>query len=203
MNNTKRKSHHFRDRIFTLVEVTGFEPAASSSQNWRATNCATPRFRLQMSDIRRQTNVLAKPKDYISFHIFFSAMIMHFNLFLSVLVTLLRFPKDVFRLERGHLLTAALRFARLLLPPAAAVNLTQNRRVSSCATPRFRLQMSDIRRQTNVSAKPTDFILLSYFYCLIVGDKLCVVPFVFCQGDYDNTTKNGFFQGFFVFYKLF
>ena len=27
-----------------LVGVTGFEPAASSSQNWRATNCATPRF---------------------------------------------------------------------------------------------------------------------------------------------------------------
>ena len=26
-----------------LVEVTGLEPAASSSQNWRATNCATPR----------------------------------------------------------------------------------------------------------------------------------------------------------------
>ena len=25
-----------------LVRVTGFEPAASSSQNWRATNCATP-----------------------------------------------------------------------------------------------------------------------------------------------------------------
>ena len=26
-----------------MVEVTGLEPAASSSQNWRATSCATPR----------------------------------------------------------------------------------------------------------------------------------------------------------------
>ena len=27
-----------------MVGVTGFEPTTSSSQNWRATNCATPRY---------------------------------------------------------------------------------------------------------------------------------------------------------------
>ena len=27
-----------------LVEVAGLELAASSTRNWRATNCATPRF---------------------------------------------------------------------------------------------------------------------------------------------------------------
>ena len=29
--------------VSLLVGVTGFEPTTSSSQNWRATNCATPR----------------------------------------------------------------------------------------------------------------------------------------------------------------
>ena len=30
--------------FFSLVEVAGLELAASSTRNWRATNCATPRF---------------------------------------------------------------------------------------------------------------------------------------------------------------
>ena len=37
MNNTKRKSALFRERIFVLVEVTGLEPAASASRTQRST----------------------------------------------------------------------------------------------------------------------------------------------------------------------
>ena len=36
--------HNFRSYV---VGVTGFEPAASTSQMSRATNCATPRLRLK------------------------------------------------------------------------------------------------------------------------------------------------------------
>ena len=32
-----------RAGLFFLVEVAGFEPTTSSTRNWRATNCATPR----------------------------------------------------------------------------------------------------------------------------------------------------------------
>lgn len=35
-------------RFFYFVEMTGLEPAASTSRTWRATNCATSRLRLQM-----------------------------------------------------------------------------------------------------------------------------------------------------------
>ena len=119
MNNTKRKSHHFRDRIFALVEVTGFEPAASSSQNWRATNCATPRFRLQMSDIRRQTNVLAKPTDHISFHIFFFVMIMHFKPVFISFGNPLAVSKRCFPLGARTSFDRGASFCSLLRPPDA------------------------------------------------------------------------------------
>ena len=39
----ENKSKMARFRLF-LVEVAGLELAASSTRNWRATNCATPRF---------------------------------------------------------------------------------------------------------------------------------------------------------------
>ena len=38
-------SQNGTSRIFQLVRVTGFEPAASWSQTTRATNCATPGYR--------------------------------------------------------------------------------------------------------------------------------------------------------------
>ncbi len=34
-----------------LVEMTGLEPAASTSRTWRATNCATSRFRFARAKI--------------------------------------------------------------------------------------------------------------------------------------------------------
>ena len=35
---------------FLLVGATGLEPTTSSSQNWRATNCATPRYLILYCD---------------------------------------------------------------------------------------------------------------------------------------------------------
>ena len=37
--------------FFFLVEVTGLEPATAWSQTRNATNCATPRFLLQISEV--------------------------------------------------------------------------------------------------------------------------------------------------------
>ncbi len=34
-----------------FVEMTGLEPAASTSRTWRATNCATSRFRFARAKI--------------------------------------------------------------------------------------------------------------------------------------------------------
>ena len=42
INNAKKKSKSY-DLDF-LVEVAGLELAASSTRNWRATSCATPRY---------------------------------------------------------------------------------------------------------------------------------------------------------------
>ena len=44
--STKRKKEQTtaRDVCSFLVEVAGLELAASSTRNWRATTCATPRF---------------------------------------------------------------------------------------------------------------------------------------------------------------
>lgn len=44
LQRTSKGFFHGKNMAFFLVEVTGFEPAASWSQTTRATNCATPRY---------------------------------------------------------------------------------------------------------------------------------------------------------------
>ena len=40
-----KKQANRKGWLVFLVEVAGFEPTTSSTRNWRATNCATPRKR--------------------------------------------------------------------------------------------------------------------------------------------------------------
>ena len=41
-----------------LVEMTGLEPAASTSRTWRATNCAKSRFRFAMAKKKKVTIII-------------------------------------------------------------------------------------------------------------------------------------------------
>lgn len=49
--SNKIKRTLLKRSFYCLVEMTGLEPAASTSRTWRATNCATSRFRFARAKI--------------------------------------------------------------------------------------------------------------------------------------------------------
>ena len=92
--------------------MTGFEPAASCSQSRRATNCATPRYSIWLFfSQRRFIALLCPPSCKIVAH---------------------AAPKGT-----PCALFCCASSGSLHLPPAAVAFVTQSRRATNCATPRF------------------------------------------------------------------